>query len=604
MADVQPDTVAEENGGNENKKSTVEVKTEPETFSWDSYLKEFNATAAPSRAFYQSEEPPRNDFEVGALLTVPDAKGGNMPCLGSVQAVSGRWIFIRLEGTDNSDDHWVMCDDTEIAPIGEETLLNPPVGFRISLRTFHSWKDKMLTTHHLARPEWFRPIDKKFRPPKCLFEEGQKLEVMDTKNFCGQPYVATIVKVSQNGQLQIHFDGWASSYDIEQHFQSRNLFPVGWSARAGLEVAAMSMHSLRAEARRTQAKSQKKTQSVSPTSIPTQKPSPQPTTQKRPAAPPMQRLSDVGANPTNRPGVPAKIKCVAPRVPPARPSVESRKTETPTEDVEQDVKPPRQKSVSPALGLLNPRHSTIPKAPDGKAADVLLSCGDSVPVIQRSMVVHINRNCHPGQYLDPKRLAELPKAIGPLSIHHVVREATQQLINCGIEQALVYRRVEAGAVTILSVSAQVQGFTHVRFIPIVKNVSVAWNYLRKLTAKLGCCPNLYSDSPLPCTQCQSKNNANENLKVKVEDTIFADTTESPSPNQTSQPFVEWSVDKLQEEMRGKFDANIVETFKEHMIDGRALALLNFETIKNHMDIPTGPALKLDGYIKSLKGQSA
>ncbi len=39
-------------------------------------------------------------------------------CLGTIQAVHGVWICVRLDGCDDSNDQWMMCDDKDIHPVG------------------------------------------------------------------------------------------------------------------------------------------------------------------------------------------------------------------------------------------------------------------------------------------------------------------------------------------------------------------------------------------------------------------------------------------------------------------------------------------------------
>lgn len=46
-----------------------------EPFSWSDYLKETGAIAAPAECFFQDPVPPKNKFEVGKKVEVPDPRG-------------------------------------------------------------------------------------------------------------------------------------------------------------------------------------------------------------------------------------------------------------------------------------------------------------------------------------------------------------------------------------------------------------------------------------------------------------------------------------------------------------------------------------------------
>lgn len=62
-----------------------------------------------------------------------------------------------------------------------------------------------------------------------------KCEAIDYKNFNGRPCPATIVEVDDDF-VTINFDGWNNSYNLKVRYDSRYLFPVGWSAKNGLAI--------------------------------------------------------------------------------------------------------------------------------------------------------------------------------------------------------------------------------------------------------------------------------------------------------------------------------------------------------------------------------
>lgn len=78
-------------------------------------------------------------------------------------------------------------------------------------------------------------ISYRHHPDGNLFKVGMKCEAIDYKNFNGRPCPATVVAVDGD-LITIGYDGWNQAYDTRQRYDSRHIFPVGWSAKAGLEM--------------------------------------------------------------------------------------------------------------------------------------------------------------------------------------------------------------------------------------------------------------------------------------------------------------------------------------------------------------------------------
>lgn len=41
-----------------------------------------------------------------------------MRCLATIISTHFVWICVRLDGEDGSNDHWLICDDECISPVG------------------------------------------------------------------------------------------------------------------------------------------------------------------------------------------------------------------------------------------------------------------------------------------------------------------------------------------------------------------------------------------------------------------------------------------------------------------------------------------------------
>ncbi|VDK61645.1 unnamed protein product, partial [Anisakis simplex] len=223
---------------------SLKVQPAPETFSWPDYLQETNSEAAPPEYFFQDPTIPENKFEVGHKIELPDPRGNDVQCIATVVSVHSVWICARLDGEDASNDQWMICDDDRIRPVGDAERkgigLQPPYGFMYSLASYHKFIENQLKpdkdgTPVIAPDECFAPISYRFHPDSNMFKVGQKCEAVDYKNFNGRPCPATVVEVIGD-LITIGYDGWNQAYDTKQRFDSRHIFPMGWSEKAGLEV--------------------------------------------------------------------------------------------------------------------------------------------------------------------------------------------------------------------------------------------------------------------------------------------------------------------------------------------------------------------------------
>uniref|UniRef100_A0A1I8A755 SAM domain-containing protein n=1 Tax=Steinernema glaseri TaxID=37863 RepID=A0A1I8A755_9BILA len=215
------------------REDTPEHKETP--FSWDAYLKSTNSVAAPDECFFQSKRKLVNNFKIGYKLVVPDPRGLGTNCLGTITRVYKAWICVRLDGEDTSNDHWVVCDDSQLCPVRDGgSGLQPPVGFTRNPANFRMFVNRQLLPDKDGRnvlcPEnWFTPIDSSCCPEKNSFLPGMKCELVERRNFNGAPCVVTVSEVNGD-MLALSFDG-SSDHVVKEHFQSRYIYPCGWGDR-------------------------------------------------------------------------------------------------------------------------------------------------------------------------------------------------------------------------------------------------------------------------------------------------------------------------------------------------------------------------------------
>ena len=87
-------------------------------FDWDQYLKEEGGSPAPQKCFKQHVRPPINEFKLKMKLEAQDPRNSTSTCIATVVGIMGSRIQLRLDGTDNTNDFWVIIDSETIHPIG------------------------------------------------------------------------------------------------------------------------------------------------------------------------------------------------------------------------------------------------------------------------------------------------------------------------------------------------------------------------------------------------------------------------------------------------------------------------------------------------------
>ncbi|XP_076136620.1 polycomb protein SCMH1 isoform X1 [Alosa pseudoharengus] len=203
-------------------------------FSWDKYLKETGATAAPAHCFRQSTTPPLNEFKAGMKLEAQDPRNTTSTCIATVVGLTGARLRLRLDGSDNKNDFWRLVDSSEIQPIGSceknGGMLQPPLGFRLNASSWPMFLLKTLNGAEMAPARIFHKQEPPV-PEQNSFHVGMKLEAVDRKNphFICPATVGALRGV----EVLVTFDGWRGAFDYYCRYDSRDIFPVGWCAMTG-----------------------------------------------------------------------------------------------------------------------------------------------------------------------------------------------------------------------------------------------------------------------------------------------------------------------------------------------------------------------------------
>lgn len=109
---------------------TVPPGYDPQTFTWDKYLKDTGATAAPARLF--NADYPGHGFSPNMKLEAVDLMEPRLVCVATVKRCVGRLLLIHFDGWEDEFDQWVDHQSPDIYPTGWCDLmgyqLQPPPG--------------------------------------------------------------------------------------------------------------------------------------------------------------------------------------------------------------------------------------------------------------------------------------------------------------------------------------------------------------------------------------------------------------------------------------------------------------------------------------------
>ncbi|CAH1773377.1 unnamed protein product [Owenia fusiformis] len=222
MARFSDDAVYEKKPGKKDKKWT-----------WEKYLEQSNAVAAPHKLYAQGIPTNKNGFKVGMKLEAIDPKHPSLYCVVTVAEIMGYRVRLHFDGYSECYDFWVCASSEEIFPVGwaEENgkTLQPPKGYTVE--TFE-WSNYIKLSRGVTAPNNLFSVTYSTPPATPHgFRAGMKLEAVDKKNTI-LTCVATVADV-RGEHILIHFDGWEDNYDYWCDPTSPYIHPVGWCQENG-----------------------------------------------------------------------------------------------------------------------------------------------------------------------------------------------------------------------------------------------------------------------------------------------------------------------------------------------------------------------------------
>uniref|UniRef100_A0A3B4U368 Scm polycomb group protein homolog 1 n=1 Tax=Seriola dumerili TaxID=41447 RepID=A0A3B4U368_SERDU len=590
-------------------------RVEATVASWEKYLKETGAAAAPASCFRQSLTPPVNEFKAGMKLEAQDPRNTTSTCIATVVGLTGSRLRLRLDGSDNKNDFWRLVDSSEIQPIGNceknGGMLQPPLGFRLNASSWPMFLLKTLNGAEMAPSRIFHKEPP--APEQNSFQVGMKLEAVDRKNphFICPATVGALRGV----EVLVTFDGWRGAFDYYCRYDSRDIFPVGWCALTGDNLQPPG----------TKVVLPKSLGALTDGSVESPAMHPTPTVGR----PPGQRGRKPGRRKTKVTGPwGQKASALGPQ------SIQPGKDLGP-------IKIPKKRGPKPG-SKRKPRvvPNPVPTSPTSSTPEPDTSTvpldNATIPnsALQAPTVcVYLNKYGKVGPHLDQRRIQQLPDHFGPGRASSVLQQCVQACVDSAHNQGTVFSCLKSGQGGEI-ISAYFEQQQHTLTLPTVSSVTYVLRFLEKLCHNLHCDP-LFGSQPyflagglswylgLFKYQCvdllfpgesfmENSVAASEHLKkspLSPNSTGLPPGLRSPSkllfresPRPSGQDPNLWTVEDVMQYIRDidPVLAPHADLFRKHEIDGKALLLLRSDMMMKYMGLKLGPALKLTFHIDKLK----
>ncbi|XP_067867806.1 polycomb protein SCMH1-like isoform X3 [Heterodontus francisci] len=623
-------------------------------FSWDKYLKETGAVAAPSHCFKQSYTPPVNEFKIGMKLEAQDPRNVTSTCIATVVGITGARLRLRLDGSDNKNDFWRLVDSAEIQPVGNceknAGMLQPPLGFRLNASSWPMFLLKTLSGAEMAPVRIFHKEPPS--PSQNCYKVGMKLEAVDRKNphfICP----ATIGEV-RGTEVLVTFDGWRGAFDYWCRYDSRDIFPVGWCSLTGDNLQPPGTKVVISK------------NLSAPPEVDSEKQNMQASLEVMSEQLPVQR----GRKPGRKRSRVGQAACVH------KPEIQ-HPISSPTKPVE-PLKIPKKRGPKPGSkrkprALQNPvptSPTTSTPEPDTSTVPQDAATIPNTAIMQSPTVcVYLNKNGNAGPHLDRKRVQQLPDHFGPARASVVLQQAVQACIDCAYNQKIVFSFLKQGHGGEV-ISATFDREQHTLNLPAVNSVVYALRFLEKLCHSLRC-DNLFGNQPF--SQCNAANHVSTEYgtdrfmpaetfiledghpgptehRLDPMDSALNSVNSSSPPSRSSREFrayrslhhsmsltqnnvgalrqlssggsdrymgardpprlisrdpSSWTVEDVMQFVRDADPQSLgphADLFRKHVreIDGKALLLLRSDMVMKYMGLKLGPALKICYHIDRLK----
>ncbi|XP_048876775.1 scm-like with four MBT domains protein 2 [Brienomyrus brachyistius] len=240
VADVQESAppVLPANGKGEQLHSDGD-STEEVDFSWEEYLEENGAAAAPHTAFKHVEISLQSSFQPGMKLEVANKGNSDTYWVATIITTCGQLLLLRFcgYGDERKADFWCDVMTADLHPVGwctqNNKVLMPPednVYLRKAIKERYSdWTEFLIQELTGARTAPANLLEGPMRGKNTvdLITAGSVVELQDMR----EPFLYWTVQVLENtgGRLRLRYVGLEDdTHDTWLFYLDVRLRPVGW----------------------------------------------------------------------------------------------------------------------------------------------------------------------------------------------------------------------------------------------------------------------------------------------------------------------------------------------------------------------------------------
>jgi len=499
-----------------------ETDSDEINFEWNDYLKQTGSEAAPASCFRQRESPPPNEFKVGHKLETVDPRNRSSMCIASVVETQGPRIRLRLDGTDDRNDFWLLVDSEHIHPFEWTTkqgdTIKPPLGFRNNLSTWPRFYDKIV---QLANESTFAPELCFKQPPgepqRNEFKKGQKIEAIDVKN----PHLicpATVTDVDKD-QIHVAFDGWSQASSFWCNYASRDIFPVGWCKRAN--------HTLQSPGNLEEKMNQRK---VNRRSLNSSKMNSSLNGSKR------QSVDAANLNET-RMKSPQKAASQAVTSTPTNAGGETARSQTidlslvKSEKIEHEVVGAVAATSAKGNALNENKKPANANAENGQVKKVI--SGDNAAqqkannVPQFTSCVYVTPKVDVGEFIDKNKFHTNFKKFGPATVKQLFKSVLEACINCAYDSSKIFQNIQDGKSSSY-MKYKTANKIEKKYLPRIDNEEQLWYNLKLMSKLLQMDEHLFTKTN-PSVLQSSSNNSNTLTAKKASSMVANESAPNGHP---------------------------------------------------------------------------
>ncbi|XP_072203526.1 scm-like with four MBT domains protein 1 [Excalfactoria chinensis] len=223
-------------------------------FSWDEYLEDTGAVAAPHGSFKHVDTSLQNGFAPGMKLEVAVKSDQDTYWVATIITTCGQLLLLRYDGygEDRKADFWCDIMTADLHPIGwceqNKKVLKVPEGIRDKIPDQEEFLQRVLKGACSAPANLLEGLHRG-KNPLDLIAPGSRLELQN----CRDALEAWIVSVVENvgGRLKLRYEGLEDSDTFDQwiFYLDPFLHQVGWAAQNGYNLQPpLAIRSLKSEA--------------------------------------------------------------------------------------------------------------------------------------------------------------------------------------------------------------------------------------------------------------------------------------------------------------------------------------------------------------------